>query len=577
MERESGKIAERPFDGETAAALEAAGLPRLTAKLLAQRGIGPDGAEAYFSPCAQGFPDPRALPGAEAAAKAVLAAARAAKRIVVFGDYDCDGVCATAIMLSAIAAVQPPGAPEPSPFLPRRLDEGYGMTDASVARMLADNPGVALVVTVDNGVNSVREIAALKERGIETVVTDHHLPGEEKPSCAALVNPVLDGTPAEYGCLCGAGVAFLIAHLMVETAKKEGFYAGPKIAGPMLVLAGIATVTDIMPLKGVNRFLVAKALDCFKRHAPVGIRELFSRASRTGVQKLTARDFGFLIGPRMNAAGRMADAVEALELATTSDKEIARECARIVDLRNSERKNAETAMCEEAFSKIVPGAPAQVVCLSSGHPGVAGIVAARTLEKMSSMSDAKPVPVCVVVDGRGSARAPAGYNVRDAFAESAEALDRFGGHAAAGGVSVKDGMDGRFAELFGAACARQAASGGFPPAGAVTVDSWVAPDDLTLEFVASLSRMEPFGEGNPEPVFALRGARLRDVRPIGAEGRHLQFCIEGWDGARAVWWGGGPEIERLRAKGPAGLDLVFTAAVSDYGAPHVELRIASAV
>jgi single-stranded-DNA-specific exonuclease len=571
------RTVEREFDRDTASAIaERLGVSRLQAQLLAQRGAIPESAAEYLSPLDRVLPDPGSMPGVKEAAAAILAAARAGEHIVVFGDYDCDGVCATAIMLGAIAAVQCADAPAPAAFLPKRLDEGYGMTQRSLERMLADNPDVQLVVTVDNGINSVDEIAWLNAgHGVRTIVTDHHLPGDTLPRCEAIVNPMLPdaGWPEDSRNLCGAGVAFFIAYEMVLLARASGGYCGPKISGPMLVLAGIATVTDLMPLCGVNRAIVAKALDRFRSQAPIGMRELLNRASRSGATKLTSRDFGFLIGPRMNAAGRMADATEALELATTCDREIARECARIVDLRNTERKNVEFAMSEEALSQIVPGAPAQVISLATGHLGVAGIVASRVLERLSSIPGCVPAPVCVLVNGRGSARAPAGYNVRDAFAEAAEALERFGGHAAAGGVSVKPGMTTRFVELFSAACLRQSAAAGFPSAGDIVVDAFVSPDDLSIDFVEWLSSMEPFGEGNPEPVFAARGVRLKDLRTIGADGRHLQFGMEGWSGVRAVWWNGGAEIERLRVDGARGVDVAFSAQVSGYGGPHVDLRI----
>lgn len=361
----------------------------------------------------------------------------------------------------------------------------------------------------------------------------------------------------------------MLANALMRRARSEGLYAGPNVGGPLLVLAGLATVTDIMPVVGQNRILVAEALRRFRAWAPLGVRELFDRAARTAAPELTAKDFGFLIGPRINAAGRMASGADALELVLATDREQARALAQRVDVHNSARKAIEQQMTDRALAQVVPGVPAQVIDLPDGHPGVAGIVAARVLERLGP--DAQ-VPVCVVVDGRGSARAPDGYNVRDAFAAADEALAHYGGHAAAGGFSVREGMLARFRELFGAACAAQAAQGGVA-GGQAFYDAAVAGSDLSFALVSWLRGLEPFGEGNPEPVFALKNVYLADVRPLGLEGRHLQLAVRGRDCPRAVWWSHGARIEALRAESARPHDLLCTAEISTYGEPHVELRL----
>jgi len=555
---------EREVDRSIVAELEAAGHPRLMARLLALRGVTAACAEEYFAPSLRGLAAPDELPGVAEAADAVLAAVRARRKIVVFGDYDCDGICATAILVKTLEAL----SADVSPFIPQRLVEGYGMTDASVSRMLEENPGVSLVVTVDNGINSVECVASLKERGVDVVVTDHHLPGDELPQCP-VVNPKVSAPP-HLEALCGAGVAFMLANALVNRARSQQMYSGGSVGGPLLVLAGLATVTDIMPLRAQNRILVSEALKLFWRYAPVGLRELVSRASRHASQAMTSRDFGFLIGPRINASGRLANGMDALNLVLSSDREAARELARLVDLCNIERKAVETAMTEEALSKVEKGAAAQVIDLSDGHQGVAGIVAARLLERLCA--DGSPVPVCVVVQGHGSARAPEGYNVRDALAACSDYLTRFGGHAAAGGLSVKDGAIDAFRTHFAEACAAQATAVPVGAAGAF-IDAWVDGRDLTLDFVEGLSRMEPFGEANPEPVFAARNLMFSDVRALGMEGRHLQISFQDSGLPRAVWWNRGDLAEDLRRDSHRPHDVMFTAAVSTYGERHVELRV----
>ena len=533
-------------------------IPDLISRILENRGIAAEGVDEFLCPTLRDLAPPKELPNVDAAAEAILAAVRARRKIVVFGDYDCDGVCATAILVRTLSAF---GA-EVAPFLPERLSEGYGMSEASVSRMLAENPGVSLVVTVDNGINSVENVASLKEKGVEVVVTDHHLPGETLPDCI-VVNPKVSH-PEVFENLCGAGVAFLLANELATRAKASGLYSGPSLAGPLLVLAGLATVTDVMPLLGQNRILVAEALNRFDALAPVGLKALFLKAARRGVARHTSKDFGFLLGPRINAAGRLASGVEALRLVLADDPDEAGEAARVVNGRNDERKGIEQKMLEDALAQVVPAAAAQVIDLPDGHQGVAGIVAARVMERMEPK-----VPVCVVVGGHGSARAPDGLNVRDALAASGEFLDRFGGHAAAAGFSVKDGMVDAFRTRFAEVCAGLSSAADSTATGD-GVDAWVSPDDLTLDLVGWVSRLEPFGEGNPEPVFGMRGAVLRDVRPLGAEGRHLALMI---NGLRGVWWGRGDLVEELRRDSSAARDVLFTVEESDYGGPHVELRV----
>ena len=536
-------------------------LPEILETILLRRGVAAADIASFLYPSLEDLAKPEELPGIVEAADAVLGAVASNRLVVVFGDYDCDGVCATAIVVKALEAV---GA-RVQAFLPERLGEGYGMSDAAVSRMLEEHPGVGLVVTVDNGINSVGQIAALKERGISVVVTDHHLPGEELPPADALVDPKV-AAPTHLENLCGAGVAFLLANRLVAEAKRRGMYSGPNVGGPLLVLAGLATVTDIMPLVGQNRIIVAEALKRFGAWAPLGLKELYFRAARSGCDRLTSRDFGFLLGPRINAAGRLASGMDALDLILETNRERAREYALRIDLNNTERKSIEIKMTDEAMGKVVAGASAQVIDLPDGHPGVAGIVAARVLERLGGT-----VPVCVLASGHGSARAPDGINIRDAFVACADLLDTFGGHAAAGGFSVKPGrvdeFRARLCEYCRALKAEIVCHGNEP-------ELWIEPGDVTLELAESLQLMEPFGECNEEPVFGLKGVSFSDVRPLGSDGRHLAVQLRG-SGLRAVWWAHGSRVEALRASGFATHDIAFTIAISEYGERHAELRLVS--
>ena len=537
-------------------------VPEILERLLELRGVAAADVSSFLYPSLADLAPPEDLPGVVEAADVILAAVSSRRLVVVFGDYDCDGVCATAILVMTLQAL---GA-RVRPFLPERIPEGYGMSDASVARMLLEHPDVGLVVTVDNGINSVRQIAALGERGVPVVVTDHHLPGEELPAAAALVNPKVSAPPHLSG-FCGAGVAFLLANRLVSEAKRRGAYSGPNVGGPLLVLAGLATVTDIMPLVGQNRIIVSEALRRFWSWAPVGLKELYGRAARTGADRLTSRDFGFLLGPRINAAGRVASGMDALDLVLETNRERVREYAMRIDRNNSDRKRLETAMTDEAMAKVVPGAPAQVIDLPKGHQGVAGIVASRVLERLGGT-----VPVCVIASGHGSARSPDCVNIRDALAACGDLLVAYGGHAAAAGFAVREGHVDEFRERLCDYCRGLVVASARCDA---APEMWIEPGDVTLELAEALQALEPFGEANPEPVFGLRAVSFSDVRQLGADGRHLVVQLRS-SGLRAVWWGRGDLVERLRADGQSPHDIAFTLAISDYGERHAELRLVSA-
>ncbi len=580
---------ERPCDEARVAALAAAGVSPVVARVLAARGLDAADLEAFFDPSLARLMAPAALPGLTEAVRVILPFVRDRRRIVVFGDYDTDGVCASAILVSTLRRL----GGNAGAFIPLRTEEGYGMTAASLERLLRDEPEVALVVTVDNGIGAVEEISGLRARGITVVVTDHHLPGEVIPLADALVDPRVKAAP---GCedLCGAGVAFFLAFALVQAATEAGFYAGPKFAGPLLVLAGVATVADIVALTGQNRVLVSQALAFFRRCAPVGLRELLDRAARSA-NDLTARDFGFTLAPRINAAGRMATAREAFELLVSGEEE--RERARMLAVKlegyNGARRSFELSMFEEARAQLAgvenPGAVVvwgrdrSAPGVAEGwHKGVSGIVAARLTETYH-------VPAAVVVGDTGSVRAPDGYNVRNALAASAEELSRYGGHAAAGGFTLRpeafaeDGLTVRpealaaFSQAFAAACAAQrAALGDALPTH--VFDGWLEPRDFSLDGWLALYRqlqtLEPFGECNPEPVFGLRRVMLNHVEALGAEGKHLTLRFANLAIPRAVWWGHGDQVDTLRTHAAHPCDILFTLILNDYGGtPHAEIRL----
>lgn len=564
-------------DEARAEAFRSAGLPPILARLLASRGVTEEGREAFLDPSLTRLARSDDLPGMTEAVQVILPFLHTKRKIVVFGDYDADGVCASAILVTALRRL----GGNAEAFIPHRFGEGYGMTTASLERLWCEHADAALVVTVDNGISSPDEVAKLKVKGIQVVVTDHHLPGENLPEADALVNPRVQSCPGSAD-LCGAGVAFFLASALAQAATEKGLYTGPKFSGPLLVLAGLATVADLVPLKEQNRILVAQSLAYFNRCAPCGLRELRDKAARSAAA-LTARDYGFLLAPRINAAGRMktADAAFELLVCTDEDREGARQLASRIDGFNGERRGFEQTMYQEACAQIDKAGEEDlqaVVAWDAGcvtgatkgqrwHLGVAGIVASRLLEHYH-------VPAAVAVGETGSVRAPDGYNVHDALAAASEHLVRFGGHAAAGGFTVKPGAFEAFRAAFTTACAKQRKEHALD-ADARDFDGWVEPGDLTPGLYADLRRLEPFGEGNPEPVFGLRGVTLREVRVMGVEGRHLSLAFVNRDVPRAIWWGHGGRAEDLRKHAARPYDVFFTLTTSgfDSALPHLELRV----
>ena len=554
----------RKYDRAVCEALVTGGCKPLVARVLAARGVSAEILEEFLDPSLARLLSPELLPGVSRAVDVILPFVAERRRIVVFGDYDADGVCATAILVSTLNRL----GGRAVPFFPCRGEEGYGMSAMSLARLRREFPDVALVVTVDNGISSPDEVRGLRDQGVAVVVTDHHLPGELVPEADALVNPRVASAPG-LDDLCGSGVAFFLASALARRAVAEGLYAGAKFCGPLLVLAGLATVTDLVSLKGQNRILVAQSLANFRTSAPIGLRELLDRSQRRA-ESVSARDYGFALGPRINAAGRaepqVATAREAYELVVAEDREQARVLAKRVDDLNALRKSQERRIEDEARCQISAEAArtAVVVRGTDWNPGVIGIVAARILETVH-------VPVAVAVGDTGSVRAPTGYNVHEALMASSEHLLRFGGHAAAGGFTVRPGSFEGFREAFSRACAAQRERS---PAGPVQAfDGWIDPGDITLELYESLRGLEPFGEGNPQPVFGLQGVTFSRVVVMGAEGRHLSIAFADRAIPRAVWWGHGAQAESLRGGSFRRFDVFFTLTVSDYGGEplHVEL------
>jgi len=551
------------------------------ARVLVARGVAtPEAADAFLRPeLKKHLGDPLGFPGVRGAAERLWSAVRAGREIVVFGDFDADGVAAAVVLVTALRKIG--GAAEV--FLPVRETEGYGLSFAALERCFRERgraPG--LLVTVDCGIGSAAEVAHLNTLGVEVIITDHHEPSGELPPAAVIVNPRLGATPGTEH-LCGAGVAFKVAHALATMGKAHGWYRGGPLGGDLLVPVGLATVADIVPLTGENRLLVWSALKHWGRFASSGLRALLSRSSQQTVPD--AYTFGFVLGPRINAAGRMDSAMVAYELLTTPDKDRAAELAAKLEGFNGRRRGVEERIVQAALHQCgldvagaaFDGAAAVVgrdgphVGEAGWHPGVIGIVASRLCEAVG-----RPAAVVSFDEagvGRGSVRACEGYDALRALAAAGEALARYGGHARAAGFHVKPGAFGLFKRLFCAACASQAAAGG--GVRTLTVDGWLQPQQATLELYREQQQLAPFGHGNPAPRWGLRDVTVKEARPMGAAGEHMQCTFER-DGRllpRGVWFRSGGAVEAVRTSGGR-FDVVFELRENTFGGEaSVELQM----
>lgn len=458
-----------------------------------------------------------------------LGAARAGRRVTVHGDFDVDGVCATAILLGALREL---GA-DCDWLIPDRLGDGYGLSAANLER-LAER-GTGLLVTVDCGIAAVEEVELARSLGMEVAVTDHHRPGAELPVCPVL-HPGLGGYP--FAELCGAAVAWKLACALREAAGTGGRPEDD------LDLVALATVADVVPLLGENRCLVRRGLEEMRRARRPGVRALLEAAGcePTGLDE---GDLAFRLAPRVNAAGRLYRADAGVELFLTGEEGRAREIAAELGRANSERRAAERevdAAAEAARRELPPElreAPGLVLAGEGWHPGVIGIVASRLAERHH-----RPV-VVVSLDGdgggRGSGRGIPGFDLLAALEACSGHLERFGGHRAAAGLELRAEELDAFREAFAAHAA--ATLGAEELTRTERVDAIVGGARLDLELAEELGRLAPFGMGNPAPRLLVPAARARDARKMG-EGRHCRFTLHsGSHRALAVAFGrSGPGV-----------------------------------
>ncbi len=536
------------------------------AQVLVNRGFrDADRASQFLNPQLRQLGDPFDLPEMAAAVDRILAAIQNRERVVIYGDYDVDGVTSSALLQLVLRAA---GATVTN-FLPHRMDEGYGLTNDGIGRCLKEHEP-QLLLAVDCGTSSASEVADLKKLKVDTIVLDHHEPGGKLPQCVALVNPKAAGRvrsrgaasgDADYSYLASVGVSFKLAHALLKRDRQLSERIDLR---DHLDLVAVGTVADVVPLIGENRILVKAGLERLPHTRKLGLRALMDVAGVT--DEVSPYHVGFRIAPRLNAAGRLSDATAALELLLTDDLVRAKELATLLDQHNAERQRIEDGMVAEAMAMAREQERDRVLVLakSAWHVGVIGIVASRIQREFY-----KPTIVIGIEDkvGKGSCRSVTGFSIVAALQHCAPLLERFGGHEMAAGLSVKAGHVEELRRRLNAFAADELKDDDLSPC--VRIDAVATLNIFDDDFFEQLARLEPCGPENPAPVFVVEGVRLRGApRVVGKN--HLRFNVtDGDTSAQAIWWGEG-DVELPRA----GFDVAFTPELNEFrGVENVQLKV----
>lgn len=496
--------------------LEQIGVPRRLLELLVDRGIDtPEAVRAYLHPQKEDLHDPMRMQGMDRAVAVVRDALQKGEEIVIFGDYDVDGVTATAILLTYL---RKQGAKVVF-YIPDRHGEGYGLNMAAVERIAGH---AKLLITVDCGITCAAEVARARELGMRVIVTDHHQLPPSLPECEAVLDPLLGDYP--FRRLCGAGVAFKLVQAL----------GGMEAVEPLWELAALATIADIVPLLGENRVLVSCGLRAMAETSRPGLLALMESAGVTP-QSVTASDVAYRMAPRINAGGRLALASRGVELLTTRRMDAAREIAAELAQDNVKRRELEMAVFAEA-DEIARreidflSERAIVVCAQGWNSGVVGLAASRLVEKYRwpTVLLTREGDLCV-----GSARSIPGVNIHEALSACRDLFVRFGGHAQAAGLTLPAGKVPELRRRLSEAIRAQADPDAFIPT--EEYDLELELPEVTQELVDAFGAMQPTGFGNPAPVFCVRGVNTADARAIGKDGAHLRLrLVQGGEMRSAV-------------------------------------------
>src|SRR5438128_96964 len=493
-------------------------IPEPLAAILVQRGLAaPDLAKAVLRPDLGRLSDPFAWADMARAVELIVAAVRAGTPMLVHGDYDVDGQCAAALLTRVLSSV---GASAHA-FVPHRLRDGYDFGPAGIAE--ARRLGARLVITCDCGITAVEAVREARAAGIDVIITDHHLPGDELPPASAVLDPRRADCASADKDLCGTGVAFKLAQALVPALGVS-----PHLPLHFLDFVALATVADVVPLTGENRILVRHGLKMLAGSRWTGLRALVEAAGLTG-RPLKAGHVGFILAPRLNAAGRIGDARDGLRLLLTDDPQEAAGIARELETLNARRQALDQRILDEAIElaerTLRPEDYALVLAAEGWHPGVIGIVASRLVERYGR-------PTFLVAwdadteGGRGSGRSVAGFDLHQALHRVGHLLEKYGGHTMAAGLTIRRDRFEAFRVAFLGVARELLRPDDLVPAQRVDLE---LPLGLVSEELEKLMRyLEPCGPGNPAPVFGVRGARAVAARRVGAN--HLRFLLDDGSG-----------------------------------------------
>jgi single-stranded-DNA-specific exonuclease len=521
--------------------------PPLVATLLYQRGFrDPAAIQGFLAPdYRRSMHDPFLLKGMAAAADRIVAAIQAGESIAVYGDFDTDGVTAVALLMQAITAM----GGDIQPYIPHRVREGYGLNTEAIDALVA--AGVRLLITVDCGISNAAEVAYAATRGVDVIVTDHHTPPETLPEAHAVVNPRQPGCEYPYKHLVGVGIAYKLVQALVRRGLRVALRGRE-----LLDVVALGTVADMGPLTGENRVLVKAGLESLNETRRPGLRALMDAAGLVA-GGIKSADIGFGLAPRLNAAGRLDDAVRAYQLLLADDTAAALAIAADLSQANRRRQDLtkELQQAARAGAEALGKLENPVVFLADPafQAGLVGLVASRLVDELAR-------PVVLVERGehtsRGSARSIPGFNIVEALAASAELLVRYGGHAAAAGFTVRTSDLAELEQRLLAHAATHLPAEALTPA--LEIDAVVPLDTATWELYQQLEALQPFGQANPQPVLMSERVRVIGAWPRGSEGRHLKLRLDAGNGTamEAIAFKLGhlaPHFQRARA-----IDLAYT-------------------
>lgn len=534
---------------------KALGLDQLAATICYQRGIDQaDALEEFLTADLSQLHSPSLLHDMDKAVERIRSAIAQNEPILIYGDYDADGMTAASIVKETLEML---GA-EVEVYLPNRFTDGYG-PNLSVYQYFIEQQGISLIVTVDNGVAGHEAIAYAQEQGVDVIVTDHHSLPDELPAAFAIVHPEHPESDYPFKHLAGCGVAFKLATALLETLPTE-----------FLDLVAIGTIADMVSLTGENRLLVKAGLQVLKETERLGLQEML-RLADIDPGTVNEETVGFTLAPQLNALGRLDDPNAAIELLTGFDDEEARELALMIQAKNEERKELVQSIYEEAKQQVKTDSPVQVLAKDGWHPGVLGIVAGRLLEELG-----QPVIALGISEGKakGSARSPEFFDLFAALNPHRDLFVAFGGHSGAAGMTIEvEKLEKLQTVLVAFAEASEIEMNQKP---ALSLAGQLSLPDLSLETLKSLDKLAPFGMDNPKPVFQLRQSQVVQARTMGQGGSHLKLRVkEGDSQYDVVAFGRGSLMSEFQQA--TGLELAVTLSVNRWnGATTLQLMLQDA-